>query len=188
MGAKGLIALAGLAGAALWAQEFRGTFSGSVKDPQGAAVGHAKIVATETKTGTKSETFSQDSGEYTIPFLMPGDYEITAEAPGFMKAVRPRVTLSVGEHPVIDIRLEVGMVSESVMVTAEAPLIESANASAGEVVTSEEVEEFPLNGRTPMMLSRLAMGVLSTAEPGPRVLSITTTRRSSPWPERPATQ
>src|SRR2546422_987810 len=155
--------------AALAAQEFRGTFSGAVTDAQGAAVGKAKIVATETRTGAKSETVSEASGAYTIPFLAPGEYAITAEAPGFKKSVRQGLTLGMGEHPVIEIRMEVGAVSEAVTVMADSPLIEAANGSVGQVITSDEVEDFPVNGRTPLMLAQLALGVISTVEPGVQV-------------------
>src|SRR6202048_147531 len=75
-------------------RDFRGTFSGSVRDPQGSAIPKAKIVATETRTGTKASAVSEDSGAYTIPFLTPGLYEITAESPGFKKFVRQGITLS----------------------------------------------------------------------------------------------
>jgi hypothetical protein len=153
--------------ATLCGQEYRGTFSGSVADAQGAAIPKAKVAATETETGNKSETTTSATGEYTIPFLKPGAYKITAEAPGFKQFVRQGLTLATGEHPVIDIRLEVGEMTQAVTITGEAPMLESSNASAGEVITAEEVEEMPINGRTAMMLSRLALGVLSTNEPGP---------------------
>jgi hypothetical protein len=163
---KFLAALACLATAALFAQEFRGTLSGSVTDAQGAAIAQVKVTATETRTGNKSETVSQATGEYTVPFLTPGEYQIAAEAPGFKQFVRRGITLSMGEHPVIDIRMEVGQAAEKVTVTAEAPMLESSSGSVGQVITTEEVEDFPLNGRTPLMLTRLSLGVLATAEPG----------------------
>jgi hypothetical protein len=75
--------------------------------------------------------------------------------------------LDTGERPVIDIRLEVGDVSQSVTITADVPLIEASNSATGQVVTSEEVDSLGINGRTPLMFSRMAMGVLSTNEPGP---------------------
>lgn len=153
----------------VFAQEFRGTFSGSVADAQGAAIAKAKVTATETQTGAKSETVSEASGAYTIPFLAPGDYQITAEAPGFKKFVRVGVSLGMGEHPVIDIHLEVGAVNESVTVTADSPLIEAANSSIGQIVTSEEVETMPTNGGTPLMLAQLALGAIPTVEPGTQV-------------------
>jgi hypothetical protein len=164
-----LMAFAGLAAASLFAQEFRGTFSGSVTDAQGAVVPQNKIVATEMRTGVKSETHSETSGAYTIPFLAPGEYEIAAEVTGFKKFVRQGLTLEPGEHPIVDIHLEVGASTESVTVTGDAPLIEAANASVGQVVTGKEVESIPVNGRTPLMLGQLAMGVISSTEPGVEV-------------------
>jgi hypothetical protein len=161
-----LAVIACLASTALFAQEFRGTFSGLVTDAQGAAMPNVKITATEKATATKSETVSSATGEYTIPFLVPGEYEITAEITGFKTYKREGLTLSIGEHPVVDIKLEVGASSQSVMVTAEVPMIESANASVGQVISSEEVEDVPMNGRTPLMLSRISMGVTGTNEPG----------------------
>src|SRR5208337_5132252 len=67
--------------AVLSAQEFRGTFSGTITDASGAAVPKARIIATETKTGSKVTVNSEASGAYTIPFLPPGEYDISAEAP-----------------------------------------------------------------------------------------------------------
>lgn len=66
----------------LCAQEFRGTFSGTVTDATGAAVPKAKIIATEVQTGLKTTVYSEASGAYTIPFLAPGHYDISAEATG----------------------------------------------------------------------------------------------------------
>ncbi len=162
-----LLAAVVLFHATLAAQEFRGGFSGSVTDAKGAPIPKAKVVANQTLTGSKSETFSETSGEYTIPFLTPGEYEITAEAQGFKRYARAGLTLSVGEHPRLDIQLEVGGVSEAITVNADAPLVVSTSPSVGQVITTEEVEDLPTNGRSPMMLATLAMGVANTTEPGP---------------------
>src|SRR5438477_5365118 len=151
-----------LLSSAIFSQEFRGTFSGSVTDAQGAAIAKVKIVAIETRTGAKSEATSEVSGAYTIPFLAPGEYEITAEAPGFKKFIRQGVSLPPGEHPIIDIQLDVGAVTEVVTVTADSPLIENANSSIGQVITSDEVETMPTNGGTPLMLAQLALGAIPT--------------------------
>ena len=97
-----LVAFGLVSGIALTGQEFRGAFSGSVTDAHGAAISRAKVVATETRTGSKSETVSEDSGSFAIPFLTPGQYEITAEAPGFKKYLRRGLTLSADERPVIE--------------------------------------------------------------------------------------
>jgi hypothetical protein len=153
--------------AILLAQENRSTISGSVTDSTGAAIAKAKVTAIETRTGVKTTVGTEDSGAYNIPFLPIGEYEISAEAAGFKKFVRSGITLSTGAHPVIDIRLDVGALVDTVEVHADAPILETANPTVGQVITNEEVESFPINGRTPMMLANLAMGVVSTFEPGP---------------------
>lgn len=153
--------------AALSAQEYRGSFNGTVTDAQGAGIPRTKVVATETQTGVKTSVESDASGAYTIPFLPLGEYELRAEAAGFKVFTRKGLKLSASEHPVIDIRLDVGAISESVEVTADAPILVTANPSVGQVITTAEVEDIPINGRTPMMLDNLALGVVSTFEPGP---------------------
>ncbi len=81
--------------------------------------------------------------------------------------MRRRPTLGAAEHPVIDLRMELGSASESVTISADAPLINSGTATVGQTITTKEVEDLPINGRTPMMLAHLAFGVISTFEPGP---------------------
>lgn len=118
--------LSGLLCGSLLGQEYRGTFSGMVSDPQGAAVPRAVVTATEVRTGVKTTAVAEETGAYTIPFLAPGEYELSAEAPGFKRVVRQGLTLSAGEKPVIDIHLDVGTVNESVTVSAAAPMIDSS--------------------------------------------------------------
>ena len=147
-------------GGALFAQEFRGTISGAVSDATGAAVAGAKITVTETKTNVKTQATSESTGQYTVPFLLPGDYDIAAQMQGFRDFVRKGVHVGAGEHPTIDIALQVGDASQSVEVTAEAPLVTSENASVGTALTTKEVEDLPLNGGSPLMLAQLEMGVI----------------------------
>jgi len=158
---KNIFLLAVLIPAALFAQEFRGTISGSVTDPQGAGIPNAKIEAMETRTGAKSQTVSDSAGQYTIPFLAPGTYRITAEAAGFKRFVQDNFVLETAAHPALDIHLQVGDTSQSVSVTAEAPMLETENGSVAQAITTKQVEDFPLNGRTPYLLSVLAIGVIS---------------------------
>ena len=147
------------------AQESRGTISGAVTDSAGAAVPNVQVAATEISTGTKTQTVTNGEGEYTLPFLLPGDYEIRAQVAGFKEFVRKGVHLASGDHPVIDMRLEVGAATESVQVTAEVPLLNVENASTSQVITAKQVEDLPLNGRAPMMLAQLAIGVVATSNP-----------------------
>jgi hypothetical protein len=146
-------------------QEFRATIAGTVKDSSGAAIPGVTITVVETRTGTKSETVSDTAGQYVVPFLAPGDYEIHALLQGFKEFSRKAVHLASGDHLVVDAVLEVGDVAESVSVTADAPLINTANSSTGQTITTKQVEDLPLNGRNPMMLAQLAIGVIATGTP-----------------------
>jgi thiamine monophosphate synthase len=123
------------------AQEFRGSISGAVTDATGGGIAGVKITATETRTNTKIETVSEATGQYTAPFLLPGDYDIAARIAGFKEFVRKGVHVGAGERPVIDIQLEVGDAAQSVQVTAEAPLVNNENASVGHAITTKEVED-----------------------------------------------
>jgi Carboxypeptidase regulatory-like domain len=151
--------------AALFSQEFRSTISGVVTDPSGAPIGGVKVTATETRTGVKTPTVTDAAGKYAMPFLAPGNYQINAQAQGFKEAKRTDLALGADEHPVIDIRLEVGDVSTTVSVSADVPLLNTDNASVGQAITTKQIEEIPLNGRTPLMLAELAIGVTPTASP-----------------------
>src|SRR5262249_32105326 len=78
------------------AQEFRGTMSGSVTDPTGATVVGAKVAATETSTGTKVQSVADSSGLYTLPFLQPGNYDLSVQAPGFKESIRKAIHVGSG--------------------------------------------------------------------------------------------
>ena len=151
--------------AAAWAQEFRGTITGRVVDAQGAVIPNVKITATLVSTGAKSDTTSGVDGLYTIPFLSPGAYRLEAQVTGFKRYVRDAVEVSTGERLGLDIKLELGQISESVTVTAETPLLETATATTGQVIRSSQVENMPMNGRTPLVLAQLAMGVVPNSDP-----------------------
>jgi hypothetical protein len=149
-----------------FAQEFRGTISGTVTDPTGAVVPGASIEVMETRTGTINRTTSDAAGQYVAPFLPPGDYSITATKPGFETFTRTGITLQAQEHPIIDLALAIGNASQTVTVTGEAPLVDQENASVGQVISTQSVEDLPLNGRTPVVLAELSVGVVTTSAPG----------------------
>jgi hypothetical protein len=119
------VTILALFSAALFAHEFRGTISGVVTDPTGATVPGAKVMVTETQTGAKIPAVSDNSGQYTAPYLLPGEYDIAVQSPGFKAALRKGVHVGAGDRPVIDFRLDVGDVSASVEVTADAPLLDT---------------------------------------------------------------
>ena len=157
--------LAGFLGASAPAQEFRGTIVGRVVDPQGAVVPNATVNATLITTGSRSDSKSNASGEFTMPFLAPGEYRIEAEAAGFKRYVRNAFNVGSGERVGLDIQLEVGAQTETISVTADAPLLETATAAMGQVIDARQVENMPLNGRTPLVLAQLAMGVIPNSDP-----------------------
>jgi len=136
-----------------------------VLDPQQAAVPGVKIVATHADTGAKYETVSSAEGQYTLPFLTPGSYNITVESSGFKRYVREGVPMTTNERKALDIVLEVGQVNETVTVTAETTLLETATASTGQVITARQIENMPMNGRTPLVLAQLAFGVVPSSDP-----------------------
>ena len=148
------------------AQEFRGTISGSVTDPSGAVVTGAAVVVRETQTGTVNRTRSDNAGQYVVPFLLPGEYSITVTATGFETVTRGGIALESQAYPIVNIPLPIGETSQTVTVTSEVPLLDQANASIGQVITTASVEDLPLNGRTPAALTELSVGVIATSAPG----------------------
>ncbi len=147
------------------AQEFRSTISGLVADGQGAAVAGAKLEAKQTQTGAVFQTVSGEDGQYTLPFLPPGDYVITATAQGFKQFAREGIRVSTNQRIPLDVALEVGQVTETVTISAETPLLQTATASSGQVIDTATIEKMPMNGRTPLVLAQLAFGVIPASDP-----------------------
>lgn len=147
------------------AQEFRGTLSGRVTDPSGAAVPDIKVTVVNNENGARSETTTSESGEYTLPFLMPGPYQLTVDAPGFKRYVQARVQIGTNQRVSQDIALQVGAQTESVTITADAALVSTATASVGQVINTVQIENLPMNGRTPLVLAQLSFGVVPSADP-----------------------
>ncbi|MCL4784563.1 MAG: carboxypeptidase regulatory-like domain-containing protein, partial [Bryobacterales bacterium] len=141
------------------AQEFRATISGHVFDASGAAIPGAKIQATNIANNESSQATTNSSGVYSIPFLRPGAYKLTATADGFKSYARENVILQVGQIAGIDINLEVGAITETVEVTSQAALLETQTASRSGVVNNQQVAELPLNARNPFMLGTMMSGV-----------------------------
>lgn len=148
-----------------FAQEFRGTITGRVVDGQSAAVPNAKIIAVLVATGAQSVTNSGPDGQFTIPFLAPGSYRVEADAAGFKKYVRENLGVSAGERIAVDIQLALGQQTETITVSADAPMLDTTTATAGQVINSDQVENLPMNGRTPLVLAQLSFGVVPNSDP-----------------------
>jgi outer membrane receptor protein involved in Fe transport len=153
-----LLAMVGLASFA-FAQLPTGTILGVVKDATGAVVPGTPLTVTNTETALTRTATSSEDGSYRFPALPVGRYEVRAEAPGFRKAVRSGLTLTVGQEAVINFTLEVGAVSETVDVTGEAPLVNVTSSSLGGLVSEDSVADLPLNGRNYVDLTFLQPGI-----------------------------
>ena len=148
-----------------FSQEFRATISGTVTDATGAVLPGAEVQVQESSTGTINRTVSDAAGQYVVPFLLPGNYSITVTAKGFQTLKRAGIVLQAQEHPIIDLALQVGSASQTVTVTSEVPLLSQATATIGDVISTTSVADLPLNGRAPMMLAELSVGVMDEAAP-----------------------
>lgn len=140
-----------LSASAAFAQETRGLIFGHVTDPQNSAVVNAVVLVTNTDTNTSMTLRSNDTGYFEANLLLPGNYQMTMEAPGFKKSLRSGIALQVGTWAEIKIHLEVGGTAETVSVTAEAPLIDfTASASAGRVMDNRNVLDLPKFNNSPL--------------------------------------
>ncbi len=146
--------------AALWAQSTTGTILGTVKDQTGAVLPGVSINIRNVETGITRASVTGARGEYRVPALNVGSYEVQAELAGFQRAVRQGITLTVGREAVVDLTMNVGDVSEQVTVTGEAPLIETTSASVGGVVDSQQIRDIPLNARSFIELVPLQAGAV----------------------------
>ena len=154
------LALAFVTPLAMFSQEFRAAISGNVTDPSGAGIAGAKITVTESRTSTKNQAVADSSGKFNVLFLLTGDYDIAVSGPGFKDYVRKAMHLGAGDHPVIDVPLQLGEAAQTVEVTADVPLVNSENSSVGQAITTKEVEDMPVNGRSALTLAQLAIGVI----------------------------
>jgi Carboxypeptidase regulatory-like domain/TonB dependent receptor len=148
------------------AQENRATIVGTITDASGAAIPNATINATGIETNRVTTTTSNEVGLYTLPFLPVGKYRLSVSASGLKNIVQDGIELRVGDRIQLDFRMEVGQVSETVTVTGQAPVLETATASRGQVIDEEKVRDLPLLGRNPFLLSALASGVQFTPSRG----------------------
>src|ERR671926_1143652 len=146
-------------------QESRATLTGRVSDPNGAATPGGTVSITSQATQPTEPATTNDEGNYTVPFLLPGRYTVKVEAQGFKAAEANQVELHTADKATFDVTLEVGAVGEVVNVNAEAPLLEPDTASRGQVIERERVAELPLVGRNPLNLATLAPGVTFNGNP-----------------------
>lgn len=143
-------------------QDPRGAIIGRVTDSSGAVVPGVRVTVVHNVTQVRLSTSSNEAGNFAVPFVSPGQYTVTAEATGFKRFSRSGVELRVGETAEIKIALELGEVTEAIEVKSEAPLLETAEASLGQIVSERQMTGLPLYaGNATQELTMLAPGMVN---------------------------
>ena len=145
---------------AAFAQTSTSQISGTIRDSSGAVVPGAAVTATNEATGVQQKQNTTDAGVYAFPSLNVGAYTVKVEGSGFKTAIKTGNIIQINTPASIDITLEVGSAAESVQVTASAELLQTSNATIGNVVEQKSIVSLPLNGRNPLNLLMYEPGVV----------------------------
>jgi Carboxypeptidase regulatory-like domain/TonB-dependent Receptor Plug Domain/TonB dependent receptor len=148
-----------------YAQSGTATITGTVTDPDGAALARVKISLRDPLTGFHRETFTNETGNYNLPGLRPSSYDVTAERDGFRRRNYRGFLVEINQTARLDVRLEIGEVTSVVEVQGTAQLLQSENSSVGGVIDKKKIVELPINGRNFVTLALLVPGV-NTGQPG----------------------
>jgi len=149
-----------------------GEIWGTVRDPSGALIPHANITAVEQSTGLKYSTVSTSSGDYSLTRLPIGTYTLTGGTSGFKVATIAGVTLEVSQQREVNFTLALAASVQEVTVNAAPPLLDTSNATLGGIVSGQQVQTLPLNGRDITALIGLEPGTVTDSN-GPQVLNVT---------------
>src|SRR5207249_9696601 len=143
----GTIVLILILGSSLAFGQATAQISGTVRDQSGAVLPGVEVTATQTGTGIARNVVTNETGSYVLPNLAIGPYKVEAALPGFRTFVQNGIVLLVNSSPVINPVMEVGQVTESVEVQANATLVETRSQGVGQVIENARILELPLNGR-----------------------------------------
>src|SRR5579863_1657514 len=138
-----LAALTVLTATMAFTQETRATISGRVTDPSGAGLPDAPVLIVNSNTKTEFTAHTNNDGLFTVPYLLPGNYTVTVEKTGFKKLERDNVVLQVNDNLALELRMVLGDVTQNVVVTAEAPLLQTSDPGLGQVVEEKQMAELP---------------------------------------------
>lgn len=150
-----------LSAASLAAQVQTGRITGTVFDPARAVVPGATITVTNSATAVAQRVSSGATGNYVVPSLNPGIYQVQVAANGFRTVVRSNVEMQVGKDLLLDVELAIGEAASVVNVTTDVPLLNSESGNLGHVMSNQQIVDLPLNGRGFSDLARLTPGVVS---------------------------
>lgn len=145
----------------IFAQMDEGTITGTVKDITGAVIPKAEIILTSNDTGLVLRTNADDKGDYTFSPVKIGHYSVSATAPGFASTKQQNLLLNVQATLEVPLTMKPGSVSDTVLVTSAPPLLQSQSGSVGQVMSTETINNLPLNGRNAVYVAQLAPGVVS---------------------------
>lgn len=155
-----------LLAASVIAQSTTGSIQGAVSDTSGGSVPGVAITVRNVDTQLVRTTVSNESGNYDVQLLPPGEYALTAELAGFRTQQRTGVRLTVNQAARIDFKLEISTIEESVTVSAQAPLVETVDSAVRQVIDAQKIEELPLNGRNFRTLALIVPGVQNEVQGG----------------------
>jgi hypothetical protein len=142
-----------------------GSISGTVTDASGSAVPNAKVTVTAPATGLSRTAATNETGEYIVPLLGVANYIVQIDLEGFQSAKAEDIRLQVDEHRELDFKLTPASVQNSIEVNATAVAIQTSDATLGQVITSQQVNDLPLNGRDFVQLATLTPGVSQETNP-----------------------
>ncbi len=142
--------------------QVKSNFTGTVSDQTGAVIPNATVTVTNEGTNISVSRQTTGDGLYVVPDLLPGLYTLKAEAKGFKSLVNQHVQLTVGFVQRVDFRLEVGELTQAITVESQAPLVDTETTRLSELITGQQVQNLPLNGRNIFQLIQLAPGAVNT--------------------------
>ena len=139
-----------------------GTILGTVTDNSGAVVARANVDVTNLNTNVTKRTVTTSSGDFTLPYLEPGNYRVSVQSQGFQKSVVDNIRLVVGQEARADVILKTGAVTETVEVQATAVALDTDSSAVSQLVSEKQVDELPLNGRNFLNLLFIGAGAVQT--------------------------
>ncbi|MEP7341892.1 MAG: TonB-dependent receptor [Acidobacteriota bacterium] len=147
------------------AQSYQGALRGAMRDGSGNALTNATLMLVNTATNLVRTTTTNSAGEYFFEKVDPGSYKLDVSLTGFKKLERGGVVIETQQQITLDLAMEVGNVAETVVITDEVPLIESANASVGQVITKQFLSDLPNSGRNPFSLAAISPNYIPAGNP-----------------------
>jgi hypothetical protein len=144
----------------LAAQTNTGGLSGTVTDASSGVLANVELTVREESTSSARTTHTNSKGQFSVPELPPGRYQIAAKLAGFQTEVHTGIDVSVGHEVVVDISLKLGAISNELTVNAEADLVETRSPAVSGLMTNQFIQELPLNGRDVYQLALLEPGIV----------------------------